>query len=240
MKKKNILLISLMMLMFIFSGCGNEIDETIDEVDAIKFKEEYESLNNVKNELNGKVYRTLEIDKDNSFIYKDANDIVKMMENKETFVVYFGFATCPWCRSVVPTLIEVANDLGITPIYYVDVKEIRDTMVIDEDSSIVTKVKGTDAYYELLEKMDSVLEEYTLKDQDGNKISTKEKRIYAPNIVSVVDGEALKLTDGISDKQTDGYMELTDEIKRESYEKIKCSIECIIDSKKVCSTQTKC
>ena len=41
---------------------------------------------------------------------------------------------------------------------------------------------------------------------------TNEKRIYAPNIVVVKDGKAITLTSGISEKQTNGYMELTDEM----------------------------
>ena len=189
---------------------------------------------------NGKKYRSLNIDSDNPFVYKEATDILEMMNNEETFVVYFGFASCPWCRSVIPQLIEVADDLGITSIYYVDVKEIRDVMIIDENKEVVVKEKGDEDYYQLLEEMDAVLEEYILTDDDGNEVKTGEKRIYAPSIVSVVDGVAVKLTDGISDKQNDGYMELTDEMINESYDKIECSIKCIVENEEICSAKTKC
>lgn len=226
------------MLLLSLTGCSNkELKEEL--TDALKFKEEYESLNEETNN-NGNKYRLLEIEEGNPFIYKSASDIVEMIDNKETFVVYFGFASCPWCRSVVPSLIEVATDLGISSIYYVDVKEIRDTLELDEEGNIVTQKEGTDAYYQLLEKLDSVLESYLLTDQDDNEIDTGEKRIYAPNIIAIVDGQAIEMTDGISNSQTDALMELTTEMKQESYNKIKCSIECVADNQKVCSAKTKC
>ena len=85
-----------------------------------------------------------------------------------------------------------------------------------------------------------MLEDYVLINDDGKEVKTGEKRIYAPNIVSIVNGEAVGLTDGVSDSQSDPYMELTEEMKEESYDKIKCSIECVVDNKEVCSAKAKC
>ena len=68
-------------------------------------------------------------------------------------------------------------------------------------------------------------EHFMLTDQNGNEVDTGKKRIYAPNIVAVVAGEVKEMTDGISGKQTDAYMELTSDMVQESYDKIKCSIE---------------
>lgn len=230
-------IIMIILLIVLLVGCSSKGEQLSD---SLKFKEEYESLNDEKNENNGKKYRTLNIDGDNSFVYKEASDIVDMMDNKETFVVYFGFASCPWCRSIILPLIKVTNDLEIYRVYYVDVKEIRDTMTIDENGEIIIEKKGTDDYYQLMERLDSVLENYMLTDQNGNEVDTGKKRIYAPNIVAVVAGEVKEMTDGISGKQTDAYMELTSDMVQESYDKIKCSIECVADNKKVCSLKTKC
>lgn len=229
--------IGILIGLLIFSGCSNN---KLEEKDSLKFKEEYEALNDKENDNNGKKYRSLEIDEDNPFVYKNADDIIEMMDDGETFVVYFGFASCPWCRSIIKSMIEACDELGITSIYYVDVLDIRDTMVVNDDGVSVTKKTGTDGYYQLLEKMNSVLDDYVLSDKDGNEVSTGEKRIYAPSIVSVVDGEAVKATDGISESQTDGYMELTDEMIEESIQKIKCSISCVADRNKVCSSNKKC
>ena len=237
MKKNIILFILGFILVFFATGCSNK---DVNVSDSVKFKGEYEALNDMVNEANNKEYRILDIDEDNSFVYKSAGEIVEMMENNETFVVYFGFASCPWCRSIINQLIEVINDLGIEKVYYVDVKEIRDVMIIDDKGNIVTKDEGTKDYYKLLEKMDSVLENYTLIGEDGEEVDTGEKRIYAPNIVSVVDGDAVKMTDGISDIQDDAYMDLTEEMIEDSYDKIKCSVECVIEKKEICSVKTKC
>ena len=204
-----------------------------EKTDAIKFKEEYESLNGTIREKDGQTIRTIKIDEENPIVYATAEEIVKKIEKKETFAVYFGFSDCPWCRSVLPTLIEVANDLKISKIYYVDVKEIRDVLVV-EDEKIKTEKEGTEGYYKLLEKLDSVLSDYSLKDSEGNNVDTNEKRIYAPNIVSIVNGKPEKLTSGISKLQTNGYMELTEEIEKDMYEEIKCALQCVKDNQAVC------
>lgn len=48
-------------------------------------------------------------DKENHvFIVSDANDFIEKLDQKETFVAYFGFNTCPWCNS----MISILNDLG--------------------------------------------------------------------------------------------------------------------------------
>lgn len=205
--------------------------------DAIKFKEEYESLNNIKRD--GKTIRALDIPKNNPFIYKEASDIVKMINNKETFAVYFGFVDCPWCRSVLPSLIKVSEDLKLDKIYYVDVKEIRDVLKLEE-GKVKTEKKGTDDYYKLLDLLSAVLEDYTLTDSEGKTVQTDEKRIYAPNVVAVVNGRAKELTTGISEKQDDAYMKLTDEIENDSYNKFKCVIKCVTDSQNACTVNKAC
>lgn len=234
MRKKMLIISSIIVIIlggiFVFLN----IDEK--NSDAIKFKEEYECLNGKINEKNNKEYRMLSISEDNPFIYKEADDIVEMINNNETFAVYFGFDSCPWCRSVVSTLIEVAKDAGIEKIYYVDVKEIRDTIVINNDGEFETIKEGTDGYYKLIELMDNVLGDYTLTDLDGNVVYTNEKRIYAPNVVVVIDGVAKYLESGISEKQTDGYMELTDEMKEDTYNKFDNFLEYMYKEQNTCST----
>ena len=51
-----------------------------------------------------------------------------------------------------------------------------------------------------------------VKDTEGNKISTEEKRIFAPNYIYVEKGVAKRITTGTSEKQTDSREELTKEI----------------------------
>lgn len=232
--KNRFLLLGVLVLICFVTACGNKVSS-----DSSKFKEEYEALNGQEIGNSGLKYREVEINEENPFVYKTASDIINMMERKESFVVYFGFSNCPWCRSVIETLISVAKDNGLEKIYYVDVKDIRDTMTIDESGNIVTSKKGSDDYYKLLTLLDSVLDDYTLTNKDGESISAGEKRIFAPNVVSVVGGEAKELETGISDLQTDAFMVLTEEMINETYNKFKCSIKCVLENKNTCSSEAQ-
>ena len=226
----------ILILTMIISITGCTISDDIKDSD--KFKEEYESQNGKKSK-SGKEYRKVSIPEDNPFVYATAEEIIKKIDNKETFIVYFGFSTCPWCRSVIEELIKCANDSDVDKIYYVDIKDIRDTREINKDSEIETTKEGTKGYMELLDKLDEVLDEYTVTvtDSEEDEISLEEKRIYAPNLVAVVNGKATKLEDGISDKLTDPYMELTDEIKKDIYGKFKCVFKCLEEAETVCTTK---
>lgn len=214
-------------------------DEKINS--AEKFKKEYESLNGKTNEKNGKEYRTVSIDKENPFYYISAEDLAKKIENKETFAVYFGFKSCPWCRSIIEDLVLTSKNLGIARIYYVDVLDIRDTISIDENGELKTTKEGSEGYKKLLTQLDSVLSDYTLTKESGEKVSTGEKRIYAPNIITVVKGEAKGLETGISDSQTDAYQEITDEMHEETKTKFKNVLSLLLeDEGSSCEEDTPC
>ncbi len=208
--------------------------------DAARFKEEYESLNGVVREKDKQTIRTINIDKDNPFIFQSANDIIDRIKNKETFAVYFGFADCPWCRSVIPSLVDVSKDMNVGVIYYVDVKNIRDTLEVDEEGKIVTTFEGGEGYRELVELLDNVLSDYTLKDKDGENVETGKKRIYAPNLVVVTHGMPVALETGISESETNAYMDLTDEMKDETYNAFKNALDKLSGNGGVCGPETGC
>ena len=228
--KKFIIIILSITLLLTLTGCTKEKEIT----DALKFKEEYESINNQDNGYNGKKHREITIDEDNPFIYTTAEELSEKMNNKESFIVYFGFKDCPWCRSVIEQLVKVAKDNDVDKIYYVDVKEIRDTIGVDEEGNLNTTKEGSKGYKELIEKMRDVLDDYKVKNSDGEEIETGEKRIYAPNVVAVSKGEAIQLETGISKEQKDGYQELTDKMKKETYNSFKCLITCLEEASTTC------
>ena len=87
--------------------------------------------------------------------------------------------------------------------------------------------------------MKNVLEDYTLE-YDNEEIKVGEKRIYAPNVVAVVNGEAKELETGISDEQDDPYMALTDKMEKETYNKFNCAIKCVLENKNTCSSKHAC
>lgn len=223
MKKNKILYI--LIITFILStflvGCGKE---NIEKSDGIKFKEEYESLNETEN-ASGLAHRTLNIDSDNPFIYQTTKELIQKIENKETFYVYFGSSFCPWCRSVIASVIEVAKENNINQIYYIDIWDgdhveiLRDTYVLNAKGTPEMSKKGSDDYYVLLKYLDNVLDSYTLTDKDGNTVEVGEKRIFAPSFIYIEEGNAIKMTTGISDRQTSSRAELTPEILQDEEEK---------------------
>ena len=222
--KKIFTIILIMMITLTLTGCS---DKPVEKTDALKFKEEYEKNNGVKNEKYNVTTRTVNIPEDNPMVYATAEEIIKKIDNKETFVVYFGFSDCPWCRSVIEELIHVAQDLKVEKVYYVDVKELRDVKELDENNNVVTSKEGDEHYKKLLEKLDSVLDDYTLTDKDGNEVSAGEKRIYAPNVVGVANGKPTELGTGESEKLINPYDELTAEMRTETYNKLKCVFKCL-------------
>ena len=77
----------LLIISLVLTGCTSK--------DAVTFKKDYESLNGKEN-ANGKIHREVSIPKNNPIIISSAKEIVSMIENKETFYVYFGDSLCPW------------------------------------------------------------------------------------------------------------------------------------------------
>ncbi len=209
--KKYILLVITIICITLLSGCTKS--------DASKFKEDYESLNKV--ELNGITYRSVTIDEDNPFVYTTGEEIVKKIENKETFYLYVGDTRCPWCRSVIEMAIKKAKEYNIETIYYIniwdqDYNEIfRDKYKLDEKGNLLKVDEGTESYKKLLKYFESSLRDYTLTDNNGKKVEVGEKRIYAPYFFYVKKGLLNSLTSGKSDKQTDPIGELTEEILKE-------------------------
>lgn len=206
------ILICLTALVLVFSvGCAKK------EESGLAFKRDYESVNGKENS-HGKLHRELDIPEDNVFEVSSATEIVKKIENKDTFYVYFGSKLCPWCRSTIVKANEVAKAKGVSKIYYVDIWDndgneiLRDKYTLDDKNKPVLDKEGTKEYKKFLEVFDSLLSDYTLTDKDGKTIQVGEKRIYAPNFIYIEKGVAKKLVTGLSDKLKDSRDELTKEI----------------------------
>ena len=221
MRKKIIILLALISL-FSLTACSKNND-------AISFKETYESLNG--KEIYGKKTRSISVPKDNPIKISSLKEINEMVDKKKTFYVYFGFESCPWCRSVVEKMIEVASEKGIKTIYYVDVRpgedsydtDIRDEYAINEDGKIYLDRKGSKEYQEFQKKFKNILKDYKhgdIESLDDTEFSGA-KRLGAPNFIYVKNGKPKKLITGISEKQTDGYQKLTKDILKDEEETFK-------------------
>ena len=207
--RKLISIIIIVVIALVITGCK--------ESDSIKFKKEYESLNNQNVDNSNYKYLSLSIPKDNRVIYKSDEEIIDIIKN-ETAVVYFGFNSCPWCRSMVESLLKVTNDLEIDKLYYVDISDIRDTLEVDENGNIVRTKTATASYNELLTILDKYLDYYVIYNNQNEEIETKEKRIYAPNVLVVENGKIVGLTTGVSDNLENPFDTIDDKIKEDSYE----------------------
>ena len=115
----------------------------------------------------------------NVFVYRSIDEIINILEHG-TGVVYLGFPECPWCTAYVPYLNEVAIDKGAEKIYYYNILNDRKD--------------NTDNYKKLVE----ILNDHLRFDEEGNK------RIYAPSVIAVKDGEIVGFDDETS-WDTKGY-----------------------------------
>ena len=59
------------------------------------------------------------VPKDNVYKKINIDDALDLIENK-TGIIYIGYPTCPWCKSLVPILNEVAKEDEVNTIYYID------------------------------------------------------------------------------------------------------------------------
>ena len=57
-------------------------------------------------------YESYDADTDYVFINSDVENMLQRMNNGDTFVTFFGFSSCPWCRDAMPILNAVALDEG--------------------------------------------------------------------------------------------------------------------------------
>ena len=116
--------------------------------DAKKFSEEYK------------------ISEDNVFVYRNSDEILKIMKNG-TGVVYLGFPECPWCSAYVVYLNEVAKENHLDKIYYYNILEDRKN--------------NTEFYKEVVKLLSGHLQ----YDDEGNE------RLYVPNVSFHVKGKII-------------------------------------------------
>ena len=205
-------------IILIACGCGflalQKVEETPIITDAIKIKEEYELLNGKINESNNLNYPVVTLSIDNPFVYRSESEIIDILKNR-TGIIYFGFSSCPWCRSILPILEEAAREVGVAQIFYLDIQNIRDVLELDENDKVVTSKEGNNGYYQIVELLDEYLSEYSLENKEGKEISTGKKRLFAPTVVGVLNGKIVSFHEGSVDSQKNGFEPLSDVQKEE-------------------------
>lgn len=186
------------------TGCTKEkIQVTKDEK---KFQEEYESLNG---KTRGEhTIMSIDVAEDNKMKYIDSKEVIDVLEHK-TGIIYFGFPTCPWCRNMVPVLIDAAKEAGVNQIYYANISEERDKKHLDEEGNIVLDQEGSDNYNRIVEQLKDNLGAYEGLNDDSIK------RLYFPTVVFVRNGKVEDIHIGTLDSQEDPYKKLTDSQEKE-------------------------
>ena len=215
--KKIITIIVLTMCLFL-TGCENYSN---------KFKEEYESLNGKTFYQNYK-YKDVTIPEDNPIKYSDYKEIIDIVKNGSG-VIYLGYPECPWCRSMVSVLMEAANNTNISTIYYLNMHDVRDEYELSDNNEVKLVREGQEGYQELLEALDEILLDYTLKDSDGVEYSVGEKRIYVPIVIFVHDGTIVDYHMDTVETQTNPMDELTEEEHDELYDIYVSGIHKVLD-----------
>lgn len=191
MKKKNILILFLTIVLVasLIGGTVFLLTREKPSEDALKFKEEYESLNGTIRESDGAKYNEVKVSSVNPIVYVDAKRTLDVLEENQA-IIYVGANWCPWCRNAVPVLFDVASKYGVDKIYYLNLDNEKSSFEVKDGKLEKTK-DGSEAYYKLLEKLKDRLSDYTLE-KDGTKYETGEKRIYMPYVIGIRNGKVVE------------------------------------------------
>lgn len=87
-----------------------------------KFKEEYEKLNAIVTD-DGKSYPEVKLPANNKIHYSTVKEVLNIFEEKGDAVVYFGYATCLYCRSAIEVLLDASSETKLDKIYYLDTEK---------------------------------------------------------------------------------------------------------------------
>lgn len=156
----------LVILCLLLVGCSKD--------DSIKtLKKEYESLNDKGIVVNIKDESLVNI--------LDYNETKELLTSK-TGIIYFGFPSCPWCRNILPILLDVAKENNV----YVNYLNIRN--ISDEEKS----------------ELKNILADYLTLEDD-------ELILYVPDVYFVNNGNIVAHHLGSVESQTDPYVALDKE-----------------------------
>lgn len=164
-----------------------------NNTDGAKFKHSYESYNNKKADDTHK-YQKLKIKKKNKVKNVTIEEAIDILENK-TGLIYFGFPNCPYCRGILPTLLNIVEKSDLTELYYLDMTNLRDEYKVEDGRAIQSK-SAEASYFELLSLLNNYLEDYIVTDENGIEYEAGEKRLYVPLVVGVQEGFIMEAHNG--------------------------------------------
>lgn len=216
MKKRLLLTVMFLISILFVTGC------TKIRQSALDFKDEYESVNGkiLRDDI---TYRELNIKEDNPYIKVTPMDIAKKIENKETFYLYVGDPLCPWCRSGIEKMIEVAKNYGVKEIYYIDfwddnhveiLRDLYEVQTVDKKNKVVKTKDAAEGYDTILDAVKDFAQDYTLT-KDGKTYNVGVKRIFGGDHFYFENGICKKYVSLRSDKLAKSNDDLTEEVLKD-------------------------
>ena len=184
-------LITLIMCAIMLCGCGSG-----EKKPTYSYKiTEGESLADMSD------YVKYDADTEYLFYKSDTETLMKKMDDKDTFIMYVGYNTCPYCNQLMPILNACCAEVGWNAIEYVDV--YNDPTFQENALTFVKKVEA-----------------------DKADLPDDEIAILVPIIAFVREGVVTDYFVGVKDKSynaEDG--DLTEEQRKEEIERILNAIE---------------
>ena len=177
MKKKAAAIIIVFYILGATASC-NSLTERVTgpraTADSIRFKEEYEALNGELNDDGTNAYTPVSIDEANKVKYLTYYELLDFIGNK-TGLLYFGRPGCPWCRLLVPSMLDYAKEDNVT-IYYYDIEKDR--------------AENNAEYKDILAVLGEHLPTDTVTQSEGDlDFDPDLKRVVLPQLFFIKDGE---------------------------------------------------
>lgn len=154
--------------------------------DSIRFKFSYEYIN-IMEYNNGKKIK-VEIPYDNKIKYLNEEELLTFIK-EGTGILYFGYNTCPWCRNVIPILIDTVNKNNIDTIYYADIHNL-------DISSIKEELYG-------------ILADYLRKNDENKRV------LAVPDVYFIKNGKIIDHHLGAVDSYYNPYEKMTSSQQKE-------------------------
>ena len=195
--------ISLMLVLMSLVACNQQPALPATELPASdqSVKNAFEALNG-QTAANGQPYMEVHVSEDSLFVPINEEDALQLLESG-TGVLIFEFPECPWCRNMMPVVDQAAKEMALSKLYAFNIREERDQITLGDDGLVVVN-EGTEFYRKVLEILGENASVY-----DGlNDESIR--RIYAPTVFVIVDGEVLSSHVSTVDSQSDPFIPLTD------------------------------
>ena len=194
----------LLLICFLLIGCSNTKNQ-YPSSDNIKFSIEYEELNGRQTEDAENHYLDVQIPINAPIKYIEIDKLLSIMDenSKESAIIYFGFANCPWCRNMVEAFMDSAIENDVKEVLYFNNNEFRNTLKLSDTDEILVTKEAAEGYESLLIRLGEHASVYKgLKDDSI-------KRLYFPSIIFIKDGEIIKLYEGTHPDVSNPYEELT-------------------------------